>query len=160
MLAIGVIGGHVLSVTSANQIPSAGEKYSTFTVRGHITSPSRWEIRLACTTPGKASGSVVLITTVANIHVQATRRMLTGFMMRTDGIGVVVKYSQSMRMARNLVTTFPTKMQSCSVLGTNGCQRGVGRQTRGLVPVMHHPALASTISAVERHSKYTCFNSV
>ena len=155
-----MIGGHVLNVTSANQIPSAGEKYSTFTVRGHITSPSRLEIRLACTTPGKASGSAVGNTTVANIHVQVARHLPMGFKMRTGGIGVVVKYSQSMRMARTLVNSLPTKIQSCSVLGTNGCQRGVGRQTRGLVPVTHHPALASTISAVERHSKYMCFNSV
>ena len=157
-----MIGGHVLSVTSANQIPSAGEKYSTFTVRGHITSPSRWEIRLVCTTPGKASGSVVQRTTVANIHVQAARRLPTGLKMRTGGIGVGVKYSQSMRMARALVISLPTKMQSCSIMiiRKNGCQPGLGGLTRGLVPVTHHPALASTISAVERHSKYTCFNSV
>ena len=157
-----MIGGHVLNATSANQIPSAGEKYSTFTVRGHITSPSRWEIRLVCTTPWKKSGSVVGSTTVANIHVQVARRLPTGFKMRTGGIGVVVKYSQSMRMARALVISFPTKMQSCSIIieRGNGCQCGVGGLTRELVPVTHHPALASTISVVERHSKYTCFNSV
>ena len=129
-----------------------------------MTSPSRLEIRLACTTLGKASGSVVRGATVVSIHVQAARRMPTGFKTRRDGVSVGVKYSQSMRMARRMLNILPTKMQSCSIIieREDGCQCGVGRQTRGLVPVTHghHPALASTISALERHSKYTYFNSV